>query len=332
MVTDWTRELINRGLSTIDDLLDRNQLSYSQIALCLPTGGMVTMPAIRDGLNERFGGRARQLINGDRIISEGAAWIAHDGLRLGLAKPIELLQSDDTYAAVVPVPFPLPLENEIKSAAKADYHCVDPRLGRASFTFARPRRPRPRDAQTDRQAYKTLHLAVDEMAVPLMERLELNLAIDHDYIAHVDLKSTMRKDHVRAEIFDLEFTLNFPTRNEKSGLGSEENNSEQSSSDLVPAALSGPAGAIRLRANISKLKSWCKVPGDLVIRYRPDWFDDRVREYSEWQFREYVYYRDCPFCHQSRYEYWRDGCGDLGCLWRPVYPTRQTKGSNSAAP
>ena len=151
-VADWTRELVDRGLGVIDALLEQNHLSYQQTALCLPTGGMVNMPAIRDGLNERFGARAPRLSNGDRIISEGAAWIAHDDLRLGLAKPIKLLQSDDTYAAVVPVPFTLPIENETKGAARAVYHCVDPRAGRASFTFARPSRPRPRDALSDRKS------------------------------------------------------------------------------------------------------------------------------------------------------------------------------------
>lgn len=165
-LTEWTRELVERGLGAIDAILERNHLSFHQIALCLPTGGMVNMPAVRDGLNERFGGRARRLSNGDRIISEGAAWIAHDELRLGLAKPIELLQSDDTYAAVVPIPFNLPIENETRPAADTVYHCVDPRPGHASFTFARPSRPRPRDARSDRKAYATLHLAVDESAPP----------------------------------------------------------------------------------------------------------------------------------------------------------------------
>lgn len=153
MLTDCTRDLVNRGLGNIDALLEQLGLSHQQVALCLATGGMVNMPAIRDGLNERFGARAPRLSNGDRIISEGAAWIAHDGLRLGLAKPVELLQADDSYASIVPIPFELPIEDETKAAAKAVYRCVDPRQGRASFTFARPTRPKVRDARSDRRAY-----------------------------------------------------------------------------------------------------------------------------------------------------------------------------------
>jgi hypothetical protein len=317
MVADWTQELVNRGLGAIDALLEQNHLSYQQIALCVPTGGMVNMPAIRDGLNERFGGRAPRLSNGDRIISEGAAWIAHDELRLGLAKPVELLQSDDTYAAVVSLPFELPIENETKPAAKAVYHCVDPRPGRASFTFARPSRPRARDARSDRKAYTTLHLAVDESAAPLMERLELEVLIDHNYVAQVDLRSTRRRDHVKSEIFDLEFTLRFPTVIDQSiKMAGEGDDAVGPEGELVCSGSRMQAGMVRLRSNVSAISSWRNVPGDLVVKYRPHWFDDRTREYSEWQYNESVYYKDCPYCYRTRYEFRVDGCRNSYCLWR----------------
>src|SRR5215207_1575887 len=64
------------------------------VELCLATGGMVNMPSIQRGLTERFLGRVPRLSNGDRIIAEGAAWIAHDGQRLTLSKPIEILIAD----------------------------------------------------------------------------------------------------------------------------------------------------------------------------------------------------------------------------------------------
>jgi len=336
-VANSTGELVHRGLGAIDTLLEQNHLSYQQIALCLPTGGMVNMPAIRGGLTERFGARAPHLSNGDRIISEGAAWIAHDGLRLGLAKPIELLQSDGTYAAVVPVPFDLPIENQTVRAANAVYHCVDPRQGRASFTFARPSRPRSRDARSDRQAYTTLHLAVDDLASPLMERLELDLLIDHDYVAHVDLRSTMRKDHLRAEIFDLEFTLRFPSVAERMARSPSEAASGVNSTE-ESVALPASTGNVRLRSNIAVEPSWRNVPGDLVTRYYPHWFDDRSREYSDWQYEENVYYKDCPYCHRSRYEFRTQGCDNSGCLWKRAYPvvsrTRsgQTDGESDLPP
>jgi molecular chaperone DnaK len=332
-MTDWTRELIQRGLGAIDSLLEQNQLSYQQIALCLPTGSMVNMPAIRDGLNERFGARAPRLSNGDRIISEGAAWIAHDDLHLGLAKPIELLQPDDTYAAVVPIPFILPRENQTVPAAKAIYHCVDPRLGRASFSFARPRRPRPRDACSDRQAYGTLHVEIDETAAPLMERLELNMTIDHNYVAHVDLHSTMRGHRLSAEIFDLEFTLTFPSADDHKGKSAGvDENADMSDDTTGSKALPTHTGGVCLRSNITAERSWQKVPGDLVTQYCPSWFNERAREYSDWQKQEWVYYKDCPYCHRNRYDFRIKGCGDSKCLWKREYPTVSAVGLSRIQP
>jgi hypothetical protein len=320
-MTDWTGELIERGLGAIDSLLEQNGLSYQQIALCLPTGGMVNMPAIRDGLNERFGARAERLDNGDRIISEGAAWIAHDDLRLGLAKPIELLESDDTYAPVVPIPFVLPQENQRIPAAYAIYHCVDPRPGRASFQFARPRRPQARDTRTERLAYATLYLEIDEMAPPLMERLELRLAIDHDYVAHVDLRSTMRKRRLEAEIFDLEFTLTLPTADHQALKSKQKGaDGDRPIPEVTSNAQSAKISGARLRSNVAAEQSWRKVPGDLVIEYLPNWFDEGGREYSDWQKDEWVYYKNCPYCHRSRYEFKTQGCNDHKCLWKRAYP------------
>ena len=68
-----SRTLVNRGLAMIDQMLEAARLDYNDVHLCLPTGGMVNMPAIRSGLVERFGRRVPRLPNGDRIIAEGAA-------------------------------------------------------------------------------------------------------------------------------------------------------------------------------------------------------------------------------------------------------------------
>jgi molecular chaperone DnaK len=322
-LTDWVKDLVHQGLAIIDTLLEQNRLSYSQIELCLPTGGMVNMPAVRAGLTERFGARAPRLENGDRIISEGAAWIAHDDLRLGLAKPIELLQSDDTYAAVVPVPLELPRENLNLPAANAVYHCVDPRSGSATFTFARPNRPRVLDAKSDRQSYATFHLDVDKEADPLLERLELSIGIDHDYIAHIDLRSTMCNHHVKSEIFDLEFTLQFPsTKLSPDKPSSESGKVDGSSKNVASTASLGSVGKVRIRSNISHERSWKKVPGDLVERYRNNWFDDREQDCSDWQKKERVYYKDCPYCHRTRYEFRTQGCTTPTCLWLKAYPSQ----------
>src|SRR5690606_37522697 len=104
------------------------------------TGGMVNVPAVRNGLLQRFVGRVPHLPNGDRVIAEGAAWVGHDRLRLSLAKPIELLQPDSSYLEIVPEDQSLPVENQSLSIMATQFYCVDPRDGVASFQFARPKK------------------------------------------------------------------------------------------------------------------------------------------------------------------------------------------------
>jgi molecular chaperone DnaK len=52
-IDNWTAGLVNRGLAHIDRLLDTQGLSPQEVALCLPTGGMVNVPNVRAGLVKR---------------------------------------------------------------------------------------------------------------------------------------------------------------------------------------------------------------------------------------------------------------------------------------
>jgi hypothetical protein len=165
------------------------------------------------------------------------------------------------------------------------------------------------------------------MADPLMERLELKLAIDHDYVAHVDLRSTMRTHHVIAEIFDLEFTVQFPGA--AGGLPASLNREtagEKVSGSSRSTHSSEPAGSICLRSNIACYRSWQMVPGDLIETYRSNWFADRARQYSAWQKKERDYYKDCPYCQRQRYEFHSQGCNNSYCLWIRVYHEKPATG------
>ena len=119
--------IVARGLARIDEIFEQARLSYQDIELCLATGGMVNMPTIRDGLTERFLGRVPRLPNGDRIIAEGAAWIANDGLRLTFSKPIVLVADTSgrgTYYPLVDAGWQLPLENETQNVTNTRLFCT----------------------------------------------------------------------------------------------------------------------------------------------------------------------------------------------------------------
>ena len=86
-----TRPLVTAGIREIESLLDSVSMAPAQVSLCLVAGGMAAMPGIRSRLHQLFGPE-RVLIphNSATLVSQGAAWIAHDEQRLVLAKRIEL--------------------------------------------------------------------------------------------------------------------------------------------------------------------------------------------------------------------------------------------------
>jgi molecular chaperone DnaK len=205
-----TADVVDDGIRTIHDVLERVQRSPEAVGLCLAAGGMVEMPRIRERLIEVFGARRLPRIDhGDRIISAGAAWIAHDQARLTLAKPVELLHADDSYVTVIPAGTILPLENESYEQTLAMY-CVDPRDGYAKFHFARPEWPPSLHAGERRVPYANLAVAVDPGAKPLYERLDVQVSIDRDLVAEIRTRSSLFEDEHRKEIYDLEFGMRIP--------------------------------------------------------------------------------------------------------------------------
>lgn len=241
----WTGDLINRGLSQIDALLESHQLTPHEIELCLPTGGMVNVPAVRNGLVQRFGGRVPRLVNGDRIIAEGAAWVAHDRLRLGLAKPIELLQPDGTYVEIVHEGQQLPVENQTVPILATQFYCVDPRDGVANFQFVRPVKVGYGSRTAPRETYTTLSLKVDPNAPPFLERLNLTLTIDHDYVVHVEGRSSGRQDSAIQQIHNLEFALALPAEGAGRRIGPTKEPKE-----LGAGRVSRTSGSVQLRSNV----------------------------------------------------------------------------------
>lgn len=165
------------------------------------------MPAIREGLREIFGmNRLRLVKNAATVISEGAAWIAHDGVGLQLAKPIELLHADNSYVKIIPTGTYLPLHGNVIQN-RMDMYCVDPSDGFAKFLFARPRWPGRESHGDARWPYTHLILPVDPHSQPLLERLQVQVSIDHNLIAEICAFSLMCEQTKQAWVHDLEFGL-----------------------------------------------------------------------------------------------------------------------------
>jgi molecular chaperone DnaK (HSP70) len=321
-----SRDLVNRGLADIDRLLDEARLDRSDIELCIATGGMVNMPAIWSGLVERFGTRVPALPNRDRIIAEGAAWIAHDNLRLTLSKPIEVLVADGTgrgtYLPLVDAGLTLPVENETIAADNRRFFCIDPRDGMATFEFAKPRKVGLLQPTDERATLSSLNLPVDPGARPFLERLELQVQIDHDYVAHVSLRSKLRGKAVEAEFHELDFGLALPTNEADTetpdeegetgqGGGEQEMNQQQEGEHT-----STHRPKIALRSNISDIEKWRLVPGDIVKTWKPNFLIKDSKEPTDLQREEEMYYTKCVYCHRTEYKIRTQGAIDACYRYR----------------
>jgi len=300
--------IVARGLGRIDEILEHTRLTNQDIELCLATGGMVNMPAIRNGLTERFIGRVPTLNNSDRIIAEGAAWIANDDLRLTLAKPIELLVADTsgsgTYYPLVPAGLELPVENKVIPAANSRLFCVDPREGVAVVELAKPVRTGPALPTDPRKMLCVLNVPVDCRAAPLLERIECHLQIDHDYVITATLRSTGRGAQTKAEFHDLDFGLALPAHGEPRGGRGADGDKPDEGGPLahIPSARSNVAQRVNVALAVegpgADDELWRVVPGDIVTTWRPNHFDNRTSQASKRQNEERSFYVPCARCRR----------------------------------
>ena len=199
------RDLVSQGLGKIEAVLKLAGVHRGAVEFCLATGGMVSMPAIQEGLREIFGiHRLRLIPNAATVISEGAAWIAHDQVGLQMAKPMELLHADDSYVELIPAETSLPLSG-MAIQHRINLYCVDPSDGLAKFLFARPKWPGHKAKDDPRLPYAHLELPVDPHSKPLFERLQVEVTIDHNLIGEIRALSLLRGEKRTAYIHDLEF-------------------------------------------------------------------------------------------------------------------------------
>jgi molecular chaperone DnaK len=286
---------INRGIGVIDELLLRLNIDRRRIALCLATGGMIHMPAIHSALVQLFGAdRLHISPRGDRIISEGCAWIAEDESRLKLAKPLELAEARENYLPVFKPGDPLPVAGET-IAQNLLVYCVDPRDGIAKIKLARPRFLGKCAATDPRDNYASVAVRVESQAKPFMERIDVELNIDHDLIVRVTARSTLLEDFDYAEILDLECALDAATLINGSVI---EDIPDSAADDVGPRLSDGSSGDIVSRSNVSTKKEMMSlVPGELLHTVNRRLFDPETKSPLPQQLHdEKNFYQPCSLC------------------------------------
>jgi molecular chaperone DnaK len=287
--------LLGKGLGRVQNLLDANGYTGSSVSLCLATGGMASMPAVRAGLHQLFGPeRVHISERSGTLISEGAAWVAHDQARLKLAKNVELVLARSSYLPVVKAGTELPTEGDVCSL-RFGLYCADPRDGIAKFQFVTPFAVTEHVLANDpRRNLETLTVIVDSKARPLSERLELNVNVDDNLILRAHGRSLNKKDQDSVEIHDLEFSLGLPKalQGQRGGKRNDEN------SKSVEHIRNDPEeGALVVRSNVAADQKAINVPGELLYQVNPNYFDTR-RDPPEVQVLERLYYALCSYCQR----------------------------------
>jgi hypothetical protein len=316
-----SEDLLRRGLGAIRRLTESAGVPLGAVEFCLATGGMVAMPPVVQGLLEVVGaGRLQTVPNAATIISEGAAWIAHDGLRLSLAKPLEILHANSHYMPLVPARTKLPNEHD-SIQHKLSLYCVDPRDGRAKCELARPQWPGRESIADVRMPYGHLSIAVDSNARPFLERIELGVTIDHDLVAGVEAWSTLSHDSARIEVWDLEFGIDLPQTLGGATIQVEDVETLATMDSLAsPILPEHKAGAVRVRSNIiDQENSWDLVPGEYVLVANPHL---GAHNLTPLQKEEKMYYVPCCECGRTVNEIMRDGCDS--CAARGLASSQST--------
>lgn len=289
--------LINQGINEIDALLasDKADVDPQTLALCLATGGMVNMPLIKNRLTEIFGVSALHISEkGDRIISEGAAWIAHDNLQLALAKPFELVEARNSLLTIIHEGTRLPTRGE-SIQKKQSMYCSDPRDGKAIFTFKRPQMVQKSAAADPRTTYGSLVVEMNPAFPPLGERIQLMVTIDDNLILHTRAIADDIKQPVEVQFYDLEFSL-VVTEQPKGD--------EQKKKRLNLRVDTNFPKQLLVQANVTNdCERWDTVPGELLKEYN----DEHVylrKPMTPQQEEEYVRYQPCSNCGAQ----WSEKC------------------------
>lgn len=287
--------LLDKGLTRIKKILKEADVSPSQVALCLATGGMANMPAIKTRLHEWFGPqRVHVSERSATLVAEGAAWVAHDQAKLHLAKNIELQLARQASMTLIKAGTEMPQGGQVRSPQKPfGLYCADPRDGFAKFQLQSPVRPGLNVLPNDRRdPHEILVVKVDPQAKPFRERLVLDIQIDENLILRADVRSLEMKDKATADVYNLEFGLSLP------------NFTSILSEDKEPFEITDQSagqhvrGDLVARSNIANRCDDMLVPGELLFTYNPQYFDSRLSP-AKVQIDEKTYYEPCSKCNRA---------------------------------
>ena len=284
--------LVVKGIGRIESLLAREGYSTASVSLCLATGGIVNMPLVKARLHELFGPqRVHVSERSASLISEGAAWVAHDKARLHLAKNVELTLARNSYMPLLNAGLEMPIEGLVCKDSFTVY-CVDPSDGHGKFQLVSPHRAGPKVMPDDkRRTLANLVVNVDRKAAPFKERLQLDVTIDDNLVLVAKARSLNMRGLAEAEVHDLEFALQLPS-------GGNGWKTTTTVHDATEDGALNEQGDLVMRSNIADQVNDYLVPGEVLYRFNPFYFDSRSTP-PQLQIDEKLYYEPCVYCGRA---------------------------------
>ena len=286
--------LLDKGFARIERVLEDAGYGHNQVELCLATGGMSNMPAVKERLHLSFGPQRVSVPDQTAtLIAEGAARIAADNAPLHLAKNVELELARSSYLPLLKAGTRMPRGGTVTRPEKFHLYCTDPRDGKAKFQICAPRRAgRTVRANEPRTCLETMTVKVDAKARLFHERLELTVKVDENLILHAHAHALNRRDDDRCEIHNLEFGL----RLRRTRAGAKEDDQEEPTEEKRHRRTT--VGTLSVRANVTNVRDRAKIPGEYLYQLEPDYFDRRHRPPEEQNF-EKLYYQPCSVCGRA---------------------------------
>ena len=291
---------VDRGIGLINKVLDAAGIKQDAIAMCLPTGGMINMPLIKNQLEQMFPGRVEYANYGDRIISEGAAWIGYDGVFPTLSKPIELklASTDDNnnFVVIAKQDEALPRLDLIFNKHHSQFYVTDPSDGVVNLHFQSPVGIGRQGQNSPRNTLSIIQLEVDKNAKALIERITIDVDIDNNYVVHITAFSTGIEKITKTQIYEIDFSLKISEDDEdnEDDLLSHEDKSNKIN-------INEPKG-ITTRSLIIDRNDKKFIAGDIVENFYPHYMSLQTNEATKKQRDEAVYYLPCSICklkHQN---------------------------------
>jgi hypothetical protein len=151
---------------------------------------------------------------------------------------------------------------------------------------------------------------VDHHAQPFQERLNLDIAIDHNQVIQVRVGAEGRKTSAQSEILDLEFGISLPVAASQPDGTEGTRGAASKRVHATPKPLE--KGTVTARSNVTNVDDRGLIPGDLAGSCC-SWDQLTTKQRSD-----FMYYQPCTECGRTAFQIAEEGCDECAAVGRAL--------------